>query len=43
MNLPYVRVVFFILINVAPSNISQNAAFWAAGKSTPNESFMHIY
>lgn len=39
---PYVRVIFSVLVDVAPSDISQRAAFWTGRKATPGESFMHI-
>lgn len=32
MGLSYVSIIFFILVDVAPSNISQCAAFWTVRK-----------
>ena len=43
MNFPYFRVIFSILIDVAPSNISQRAAFGTVGKNQHQVNHSCIY
>ena len=43
MNLPYVRVIFFILIDVAPSNIRQCAAFWTVGENQHQVNYSCVF